>query len=90
MSSPEPRHNVPLPAPTYHALNLVARNDRVSLAELVDQVMSAYLETRLEAIHAAHHELNGRVINLAARRATQGSTRRPGRRSRTDHVATSE
>jgi hypothetical protein len=53
----------------------------------VDQVMSAYLETRLEAIHAAHHELNGRVIDLVARRATQGSTRRPRRRSRTDYLA---
>ena len=80
--SAEPVHNIPLPAPTYHALHLVARIDRLSLPELVDQVLSAYLETRLDAIHAAHEESNGRVINLAARRAAQGPRRRTRSKSR--------
>jgi hypothetical protein len=65
-------------------LHLVARIDRFSPEAVVEQVMSAYLERRLEALHEAHDERAGtervgrvrvgRVIDLAARRTAQRPT----------------
>jgi len=83
-----PVHKVALSTPTFHALNLVADVDRVSPDRIVERVVSAYLTARLEAIHEAHHEQNqgkGQLIDLATRRAAQGTIRRSrntGSRSR--------
>ena len=75
-------HNVTVSTSTFHALRLVSRIDGVSPDAVVEQVVLAYLETRLEAIHEAHHEeeragRGGRVIDLAARRTAQRPTRSP-------------
>jgi hypothetical protein len=63
-------HHVTLSTPTFHALSLVARVDRVSPDWIAEQVVAAYLENRLGAIHEASHEQRtdggGRVIDLAA------------------------
>jgi hypothetical protein len=84
-------HQISLSIPTLHALHLVARIDRMSPDALLEQVVSGYLATRLEAMHEAHHEdergrrRGGRVIDLAARRAAQGPARglgSPGSRRR--------
>lgn len=54
--SAAPVHRVTLSTPTFHALRLVARIDSVSPDAVVEQVVFAYLESRLEAIYEAHHE----------------------------------
>src|SRR5262245_54938293 len=75
-----PVHHVALSTPIFHALNLVASADRVSPDRIVERVVCAYLEARLGAIHEAHHQQTQRsgaqVIDLSARRAAQGVTRR--------------
>jgi hypothetical protein len=80
--SAAPVHHVTVSTPTFHALRLVARIDRVSPNAVVEQVVFAYLETRLKAIHEAHHEeeragRNGRLVDLAAWRTVQRSNRNP-------------
>ena len=66
-------HHVTLSSPTFDALHLVAHVDRVSPDQIAEQVVAAYLETRLGVIHEAHHQQSpqqsgGQVIDLGARR----------------------
>jgi hypothetical protein len=76
----DPVHQITVSAPTFHALHLVARIDRLSPDAVVEQVMSTYLERRLEALRKAQDERarterGRRVIDLAARRTAQPPTR---------------
>ena len=66
----EPLFTVPLSGPTYHALTLVARIDRMEAAEIVETLVAAYLETRLGTIHEGRAARE--VIDLAAQRDGSG------------------
>ena len=69
---------MPLSEPTYHALHLVARIDRMAPAEIVEALVAAYLEKRLRAIHEGGDEVaRGHVIDLAARRKRRAPSERP-------------
>jgi hypothetical protein len=58
----------------------VARIDQIALADIVEALVAAYLETRLHAIHQAETDPRG-VIDLSAWREERGAATARGRRS---------
>jgi hypothetical protein len=40
---------------TYRALGLVAQIEKTTQQEIIERILATYLETRLGAIHEAHH-----------------------------------
>jgi hypothetical protein len=77
----ESTHSVSLAAPTYHALALVARIDRISPQEIVEHILGSYLEGRLGEIRDARRkweaarEGRGQVIDLASHRSGRQTDR---------------
>jgi hypothetical protein len=81
--SAEPTSHVQLSGPTYHALQIVARIDKIAVEEIVEALVATYLERRLRTVHkAATH--SGSVVDLSAWREESGAA--SARRRRTTKV----